>query len=534
VRKAVWLLILIGVLGFGFLASLLLHPDVLAREARFARCAEDLSAACLADLGAEMGLSGKPPSVHSDAIRTLQLLGRDDIALALAERSIEQGIATDIPGMGGAEAYLAPVRIARAIDQGESPGDAYAKTPGARYLHLSYALKLLREPPFGTGRHTDAVSARQREQIDQTAAFLETLAENLQPGGNNHALEMAMELYLKLDDPVSVRRLFDRIERGDDWHGILPEGIVAVVGVDHALSKCGVNPDCRIYLYRRAALVETSPAAAERMLRFAFEKYRDQGPWPDFTEMEEVIGLALQRGDQSLALALAQELKHLAQTREYVFPSFPHIVAARALLATGGNVEDVRTALDRAEAEMPESDGAVLALGHMGPITWGGGIGADALLAQASLRAQIGDVEHAILLMEGIDDPAYAWGEVLSANLPPDVQDLLLAAASEVLAGGEMLRLRAGQAGPLASATASPAQNVRAKAVAADVLAEVDLSDDLSIWVCHALTFIDEATNPDLKRQALECIGQAALRSRDAGHLLLAAGLWFDFEATAP
>lgn len=534
-RKSVRSTLLVGLVAVGLLAIMFLHPDVRAREARYDRCAENLSSVCLADLAVEAGLSGAPPPAFSDGIRMLQLLGRDEAALALVERGLDLGKTPDIAGLGGAEAFLAPVRIAQAIDQGMTPADAYAKTPGARYLHLTHALHLLREPPFGTGRHTDPLSARQREQTAQTAAFLETLAESLQPGWRNHALEMAMELHLKLDDPASVRRLFDRIDWGSDWHGILTEAVVEIVGVDHALSKCGTRADCRINLYRRAALVEGSSAEAERMLRLVFRAYGDQEPWPDFNEMEKVIGLALQRGDQPLALALAQELDRLTQARKYVFPSFPHIVAARVLLATNGKVEDVRAALDRAEAEMPGSGGAVIGLGHMGPITWGGGIGSQARWEQATLCAMLGEVDRAIRLLEGIDDPAYAWGEVLTLDLPPEVLDRLLAAAREDLRESELLRIRASMAGWVFRDTPPPAQKARAAAAAREVLRAVDIGDDLAVAICRQVAYVGEkAGDMELRRQALDCAAQAALRSRDASRLLEAASLWFAYETTAP
>lgn len=534
-RKAVRLAILVSVTAGALWAGLFLRPDVRAREARFESCAENLSANCLADLAVETGLAGAPPSSSSNGIRILQLLGKDAGALALVQRSLDLGNTPDIPGLGGAEAYLAPVRIARALDQGMTPAEAYSKTPGARYLHLTHALFLLREPPFGTGRHTDPLSEREHEQTAQTAAFLEALAESLQPGWKKHALEMAMELNLKLGDLASVRRLFDRIDWGDDWHGILPEGIIAVVGVDKALSNCGTKPDCQIDIYRRAALVEDSPAEAERMLRVAFDHYRRLEPWPDFGEMEEVIGLALTVGDRPLALALARELGQLAQTRTGVFPSFPHIAAARALLASGGDLQDVGAALDQAEAEMPGSGDSVIGLGHMGPITWGGGIGSQARWEQATLRARLGDADRAIRLMEGIDDAAHAWGEVLGSDLPPDMLDRLLVAARGDLSDGELLRLRARLAGRLLAGNASPAEKAGAAAEAREVFAEVDFGDDLAVGVCSQLADVgDKAGDADLRRQALECVGQAALQSRDAAQLLEAAGLWFDYESTAP
>lgn len=65
----------------------------------------------------------------------------------------------------------------------------------------------------------------------------------------------------------------------------------------------------------------------------------------------------------------------------------------------------MRAALERAEAGMPDGGGAVIGLGHMGLIAWGGGIGSQARWEQANLWARLGDVDRAVRLMAGIDDP---------------------------------------------------------------------------------------------------------------------------------
>jgi hypothetical protein len=400
---------------------------------------------------------------------------------------------------------------------------------------LTHALHLLREPPFGTGRHTDPLTARQRAQSARTAAFLEVLAETQQPGWKKNALEMAMELYLKLDDPASVRRLFDRIDWGDDWQGILPEGTIAVVGMDHALSKCATKPDCRISLYKRAALNAASPTEAERMLRLVFAHYRDREPWPEFDKMEEVVGIALKRGDTPLARSLAHELDDLAQVRKDVFPSFPHIAAARALLISGAPRDEVRAALDRAEAEMPGGGGTVIGLGHMGPISWGGGIGAQALREQASLRAQIGDVDRAILLMEGIEEAAFAWGDVLGPELPVEMLDQLLPAAAGALGIVDLHHLRAQTAAEMFWWDSSPAHQDWALGTARDVMEEVDPGEDKAMATCRAIARVAQGAHDKALRQAaLTCVGEGAIHSRDSTQLLEAATLWYTYETTRP
>lgn len=266
-------------------------------------------------------------------------------------------------------------------------------------------------------------------------------------GQKEAALDYAAELYARLGQREQARQIFLGIERAGDWNGIVsPLLMDAEIGA-LALKQCRGRPDCRARVLQRAAMVAASDAEAEAMLREAFAIHLGQQGRPDFRKMGEIVDLAVSRKTPTLALALARDLDRLAQTRDGVFPSFPHIAAARALLLAGATEAEVRAALDRAEADMPGSGGAAIGMGHMGPITLGGGIGSQARWELAGLRARLGETDRALRLLDGIDDPAHAWGEVLRSDLSETVLDGLLAAAREDLSGGQFLRLRARLAG---------------------------------------------------------------------------------------
>lgn len=438
--------------------------------------------------------------------------------------------------MKAADDHLAAPRLAYAVRQGKAPVEAYASVQEVRYGSAYIAaLDLLGKNPYGVGFGSTVPTDADLVAVAGFAELLLSLAGDLDGYQKEGALEYAAELFALLGDHDRATRIFLDIPRDSDWHGIVPSVLMNPTTGAAALEQCGGRAECRVRVLHRAAMVAETNAEAEAMLREAFGIHRDQEPWPDFDEMAEVVDLAVDRGNRALALDLALKLDGFSQTRKSVFPSFPHIAAARALLVAGAPVEEVRAALDRAEAEMPGSGGAVIGLGHMGPITWGGGIGSQARWEQAALRARLGEAEKAIRLLEGIDDPAYAWGAVLRADLPPGVLDPLLSAARKDLSDGEFLRLRARLAGGVSWDTAPEAAVAQAVASAKAVLAAVDIADGLSVAICGQLARIGtKAGDTALRQQALECAGQTALRSRDASLMLDAAGLWFTYGTAVP
>lgn len=196
-------------------------------------------------------------------------------------------------------------------------------------------------------------------------------------------------------------------------------------------------------------------------------------------------------------------------------------------MAANAPVPEVRAALDRAEAEMPR-DGE--------EFTWGGSIGAEARYEQALLWARIGEMDRALRLLEGIDQAAYSWAQVLGPDLPPDVLDQLIDVATGVLSADEMRHLRAQTASRMlwevATYEATDAQRDWAVATAKAVVEEVDLRHDGTVLTCRSLAYVGRKSGDGaLERAAPDCMGQAALLSRDSEALLMAAGAWLSYEA---
>jgi hypothetical protein len=516
-QKTVWLAILAGVTACGLWATLVSNPDARAREARFDACRASLSGACLADLAVEIGLQGTPPSPHSSGVTALRVTSRDAAAHALIVRAGELEGKTTEEARRAADALLAAPRLADAVRKGMSPADAYAAAPEVRYGDAYIAaLDLLGNDPYGSGFAVRPPTAADRAAVARFAELLVSLAGGLSGRPKEAALEYAAELHARLGQRDQASQIFLGIERDGDWNGVVsPLLMDAEIGA-FALKQCRGLPDCRARVLQRAAMLAASDAEAEAMLREAFAIHLGQQGWPDFDKMGAIVDLAVSRKNPTLALALARDLDRLAQTRAGVFPSFPHIAAARALLLAGATEAEVRAALDRAEAEMPGSGRAVIGSGHMGPITWGGGIGSQARREQANLWARVGDLDRAARLMAGIEDPPYAWGEVLGPDLAPETLDQLLLAAEGALAGEEFLHLRAQTAAEMVWLNGSPAQRDWALRTVRDVLPAVDPGDDQALATCRAVARVAQGAGDDaLWQAALTCAAETA-----AGHAM--------------
>lgn len=344
-QTAVRLAILAGVIACGLWATFVLTPDVRAREARFDACGATPAGACLADLAVEIGLQGRPPSPYSSGVTALRVTGRDAAAHALIIRAEELDGKTAEEARRAADARLAAPRLADAVRQGMSPADAYATVPEVRYGDAYIAaLDLLGDNPYGGGFAVRPPTAADQAAVAGFSELLVSLAGGLSDGQKEAAQDYAAELYARLGQRDPARQIFLGIERAGDWIGIVsPMLMDAEIGA-FALKQCRGLPDCRARVLQRAAMVAASDAEAEAMLREASAIHLGRQAWPDFTKMGEVVDLAVSRKNSQLALALARDLDRLAQTREGVFPSFPHIAAARALLLAGATEPEVRAA----------------------------------------------------------------------------------------------------------------------------------------------------------------------------------------------
>ena len=243
--------------------------------------------------------------------------------------------------------------------------------------------------------------------------------------------------------------------------------------------------------------------------------------------------MAVDRGDPDYALTLARRIEQMAETQTDAFPAFSHSAAARALFVAGAEPGDVRASLDLAEAAFPGAGEQVIGVGLVsGPILWGGsGIGAQARREIANLRAKLGDTDAAIRLMDGIDQPDFAWRDIVTPDLSVDTIDALLQAASAVLNAEDDAFVRACLARDIVSMDPSQPQRDWAAATAQS-LGAADLRGSRAgpIYSCVA-DAAKSLDNRSLYKTAVEQMGRAALDSGDFVALLGAGIAWHEVEA---
>ena len=255
----------------------------------------------------------------------------------------------------------------------------------------------------------------------------------------------------------------------------------------------------------------------------------------DFIWIERTVERSAYLGLKELSLQLAHALKDQADTASSAFPVFSHIYATRALIIAGADEAAIRKGISDAKSFFPQDNKEVVGIGIVsGPIVWGSsGLEAEARRAIANLQARIGHVEGAIHMMDGIDDPVFAWSDMLTSDIPLKHLNDLLDAASAILTDEEHAYVRAQHAQELLFFGGMKKQLYWARATANDLLQGRQLSGDRAVLIYSSLTRVGaKLEDQDIERLALTKMAQAALISRDFGDLITAGFRWHQSSLT--
>jgi hypothetical protein len=507
-------------------AGLLMFP---AESPASAACAKAPSAACLADLAVEAGLADHSPPPYIRDLKVLPMMGRFDQAQTLLDhlRAAQEPRPTPAQRWD----HLTSHRIAAGIRNGMTVADAIATVPDAisGYLYIA-ALDLLGRNPYGPiAPPMPAPDAVTLKAVAGLADVLVGMETGLNPYQRSSALSDAAELRVLLGDVAGAKDAIALMPTDLPDPQALGATLTLAVGPDIALAFCPPQEQCRPYALRYAAAA-APPEQAKALLTEAFDLAAN-APYVDSDAMSDVVDAAVDQGRMDLALGFARRMVDVAANRKGVFPAFPHIHAAHALLAAGAPPEEVRASLARAETEFP--DGApdtIVGVGIVsGPIAWaGGGLKAEARRNMALIRAQLGDLDHVFALMQNIEDPYFAWGEVLVPDLPVATLRQLLDAAKAAMTAQEFARLKAHLAQNIfLSDTTDAATRDWALALARTALAEAPLRGESALYTCEALARVGNLSgDATLLDAALSNAARIALEQGDAQSLLLAASLW--------
>ncbi len=357
----------------------------------------------------------------------LALLGQIEVAAELHQAiQLEKG-STPEDARRHAEERVASHRIATAIRGGADVQTALDTTPGVHAGALWIAtLDLMGRNPYSAGPGRPRVDDR---VLNDIATALIALARADTLPARRRSLEYAAEVAAMLGRVEDARAALALIPPGEAYQAVrLSPDLIAAIGPEEARAFYDRTGLATKTAPLDIAFAEADDARAERVIRDTYQGFATAEPFPEYGDMRDLIFRTAEAGRTDLALSLARQLAGQAATGARVFPAFPHIDAARALHASGAPDDEIRAALDRAEAEFPGNENAVIGVGVVGgTYTWSGGIGEQARRETAHLRADLGETDRALRLMDGLTQPNFNWPNLLQPDLPLTTVKALLA-----------------------------------------------------------------------------------------------------------
>lgn len=513
------------------LVFLALAPASRAESASIEKCKNETSAQCLTDLGVKLAMNARSLPKGMREVGMLAQLGRFEDALAL-ELRIAKGKEQPPENIEAtANRRLASHRIAAAIREGESLQVAIDKTPyvDPGILWIS-ALDLLGRNPYGVSIGPEYTpDERYFGIVSDIANHIAKMAESEPERPRISHVVYAAELQAALRNRDDALHLLEALPRTEEPGINFSDDLMRLVGTQTALRLYRDAGGKRTNMLLTAASAESDLGRAADYLERAFSEFASEKPWADFSLMARTVEGAAVLGLEDLAIRLARELSDRAKTEPSAYPVFPHIDATRALMASGADEAEVRASLARAEGFFPRNENEVVGIGiASGAIVWGSsGLEAQARREIANLKARLGEVQAAIQIMDGIANPAFAWSDMLTSDIPLTHLQALLDAASDVLSEEEHAYVRALHAQELLFFDGSEGQRNWAQATATDLLQRERLDGNRSAVIYSILTRIGaKLGNQGIQRLALTKMAEAALVSRDFSDLIAAGFQW--------
>lgn len=513
------------------LLTLTISPAIRTKDANFAACKKEMSAQCLTDLGVELAIGARSLPPYMREVEMLAQMGRIEDASALELRILSGKDRPPKNVEAAVNIRLASHRITEAIRRGESLQTAMDATPAVEpgALWIS-ALDLLGRSPYGaSARPKVKPNERTLSIVSNIADAIAILAENETENSRTSHLIYAAELQVALGNRDGAIQLLEALPRTEDPFIFPTEDLVRLVGSQTVLRLYREAGGARPNILLTAASAESELTLAKGYLERAFSEFSSRDPWPDFRWMERTVHRAVSLGLDELSLRLARELVLQAQTKHSAFPVFPHLDAARALMAARASEIEIRESLVLAESFFPRDERAVVRLGVVsGAIVWGSsGLDAQARREIANLRARLGDVGAAIQMMDGIDYPVFAWNDMLTSDIPLEHVEALLGAASDILSKEEYAYVRAQHAQELLFFGGTESQRSWALVTATDLLQGQQLNGDRAANIYSSLGRVGRKLNdPSIERLALINMAQVALNSRSFRDLISAGFQW--------
>lgn len=511
-------------------------PAVRERDMAYANCRQAMASTCLLDLGVAEALGSRKVPAYMREVGQLAAIGRIEDAAAIERRIQEKRAPTPEEAVRLTNRSMASQRLTAAIGRGESLADAIDAIPGTDggTLWIS-ALDLLGHHPFGLALEDPVPpDAATRDIVAEIAEAIVRIAAGEAERARQSDLVYAAELWAELGRREDAMRVLSQLP-GTGHDAPLGEDLTRLIGPEFALGLYPPTEAQRRGMLLRAAAVTDDPAMATDYVDEAFEMAAGETPWPDYSAMEMAAVTAARAGLRDRALILARRMETLAASGKRLFPAFPHLSAARALMAAGAGEAEVRQSVDNAVAEFP-ADGQVVGFGLVsGVMQWGrSGLDAQARREVATLRARLGDPAAAIRMMDGISDPVFAWGDVMTPDIPVASYAPMLAAAQKAMSDDEFAYVSALMAANILRFGGTEDHRAWALDTAQQILGRDGVSGLRATRTYGMLAEVGFRTGDwQIETEALERMGLAALASGSATDLLSAGLVWHDYEQRA-
>lgn len=432
---------------------------------------------------------------------------------------------------------LASHRIAAAIRDGIDLDMAIDRTPevdpGVLWI---CALDLLGRNPYGVW--TGPRITPDDQVLDVVSDIAERVAKVAETEPDRPRVTHTMyaaELHATLGNRTEVIRLLESLPHTENPLINPTEDLFRLVGSEDVLRLYREVGGSRPNILLTAASAETDMGLAAEYLERAFTEFSSEKPWPAFDLMERTVERAANLGLEELALELAHELADQAETAPSALPVFPHINAARALMAAGAGDDPVQGRLELAQSFFPKNDREIVGIGAVsGVIIWGSsGLDAQARREIANLKARMGEIDTVVQIMHGIDDPVFAWNDVLTSEIPIETLDGLLDAASDALSREEHAYIRAQQAQEMLFFGGTEEQQFWVQETATALLQNEQFYGDRAVPIYSTLTRIGaRLEDQGIQNMALEKMAEAALNSREFSELITAGFEWYQSDLT--
>lgn len=461
----------------------------------------------------------------------LAQMGRIGDALALELRVVSEKNRPPENIQATVDRRLASHRITAAIRNGIDLDTAIERTAGVDpgVLWIS-ALDLLGRNPYGVRTGLRIIPDDQvLDVVSDMAERIARMAHEEPERQRTSHLMHAAELQTALGNRTEVIRLLEALPETSDPFINPSEDLIRLIGSLDALRLFREAGGNRPNVLLTAASAETDLSLATAYLERAFTEFSSNEPWPDFVWMERTVERASDLGLQALALELARELGNQADTAPSAFPVFPHIKAARALMMAGADEGEVQDRLERAQSDFPQNNREIVGIGVVsGAIAWGSsGLDAQARREIANLRARMGEINSAVQIMDGIEDPVFAWNDMLTSEIPIETVGGILDAARDELSREEHAYIRAQHAQEMLFFGEDEEQQFWAHETATALLQTEQFIGDRAFLFYSTLARIGvRLEDRHIQITALEGMAEAALDSREFRELISAGYQW--------